>query len=129
MITYHKQTIDPGAGYRLLQPGEIIQFGDEYLNSGIWFPRHFSEGIAVRDTFYPTRRKVDPITQDQERIEVLMSLLDLVVSASDGSAYDGGFSYRLLRRLWESKRGDLSDCRKIAERVRVSRAPAMPVPP
>ena len=30
--------IDPGPGYRLLAPGEMVRDGDETLSMGIWAP-------------------------------------------------------------------------------------------
>jgi len=56
---------DPGAGYRLLVAGELVQEGDElYGSEGCWTPRTvFSIGKRQEfDTLFPTRRKitVDP---------------------------------------------------------------------
>lgn len=48
---------DPGEGYRLLQPGERIEAGDEWLNaSGVWGP----VGLAgnMNPDWNPRRRKI-----------------------------------------------------------------------
>lgn len=53
--------VDPGEGYRLLEEGEKIQSGDEYLHLVTGWSRSFKEGIGFSEIEHrPIRRKLTP---------------------------------------------------------------------
>ena len=57
--------VDPGEGYRLLDIGETIQFGDEEADDesgGGWSPVHRGGDEFSLTNWYPVRRKIAPPT-------------------------------------------------------------------
>lgn len=64
----------PAPVWRLLEPGEIIKEGDEFLHfSGTWMPDNLSIGGAVRPGETPVRRRMEP---DLVKAELLAALVD-----------------------------------------------------
>jgi hypothetical protein len=51
-------TVDVGEGWRLLEDGEVIEDGDEYLSVATWRRREERDGDKQRPQMLPTRRRV-----------------------------------------------------------------------
>jgi hypothetical protein len=51
-------TVDVGEGWRLLEDGEVIEDGDEYLSVSTWRRREEHVGDKQRALMLPTRRRV-----------------------------------------------------------------------
>jgi hypothetical protein len=56
--------INPGEGYRLLEVGEVIRYGDEFYLEGSWLPRENSVGQdqGQEGAKCPTRRRISQPT-------------------------------------------------------------------
>lgn len=77
----------PAPVWRLLEPGEIIKEGDEFLHfSGTWMPDNLSIGGAVRPGETPVRRRMEP---DLVKAELLAALEKLPSELCGALAYAG----------------------------------------
>lgn len=68
--------------YRLLKTGELIEEGDQYLHPELgWTPRGIGIGTATKESYYPTRRKIQapaPAQPTQHAQPALESEIDML---------------------------------------------------
>ena len=121
---------DPGEGWRLLEAGEVIEPGDEFLCSSgnQWHPR-FAFGEIQRDHYEKTRRRIITTAELLDRVTGKPDLvnapphyrqgdiecIDAIRSALTDEEFRGYVKGNAMKYLWREKhKGGDEDLKKAA---------------